>query len=102
MQTGELGGAVAMVIADWDGHHGWDDGCWIVMGIGMIVFWALVILGIVWAVRTLSSGQGSAASNRPEPTAIEVLERRLAEGEISVEEYEQRRDVLTRDASKAS
>lgn len=31
-----------------------DGGAWILMGIGMILLWGLVIVGIVWLVRTLS------------------------------------------------
>ena len=82
--------AAAFVFADtWD-MHDWGAGWWVVMMLGMLLFWAVVIVGIVWVVRELSGGRG--ASNRENP--IEVLEHRLAEGEISVEEFERRRKVL--------
>ena len=70
----------------------WDDGWWLMM-IGMVVFWALVVLGIVWLVREMS-GRGGLGSHR-EPDALELLDRRLAEGTISPEDYHERRAILT-------
>ena len=35
-------------------------------------------------------------------TALDVLQRRYATGEISTEEYEERRAVLTRDAGQTA
>jgi putative membrane protein len=75
-----------LVIADgWDMH---DAGAewWVPMMVGMLLFWGLVIVGAVWLVRELS-GRGS---ERP----LDVLQRRLAQGDISVEEYERRRQLL--------
>lgn len=76
---------------DW-GHMDFDGGWWIVMGIGMILFWGLVIFGIVWLVRELSDRPRRTDPAGPDPT--QILDRRLAEGEISVEEYEERRRTL--------
>lgn len=67
------------------------------MMIGMLIFWAVVILGIVWLVR-----EGIGRAQRPreetpradEETLLAILERRFAEGAISVEDYRTRRDVL--------
>lgn len=84
----------AALIADYDGHMDWDGGWWIVMAIGMVLFWGLVILGIVWLVRELSGGRGRGWF-RSEPDAVAILERRLAEGTISPEEYRERRAILT-------
>jgi putative membrane protein len=80
---------------DGDGDHmDFDGGWWIVMGLGMILFWGLLVLGIVWLVRELS-GRGPRAA-RSGSEALEILDRRLAEGEISIEEHEQRRKALLR------
>lgn len=87
--------ALVAVLAevDWDGHMDLDGGWWIVMAIGMIVFWALVILGVVWLVRELSAPRDR--SHAPaEPNALAILDRRLAAGEITPEEYRERRAVL--------
>jgi putative membrane protein len=60
---------------------------WIGFGFGIIthiVFLVLAIYGIVWLFRAVSrSGQ------HREATALEILKRRYAKGEISSEEYQQ-------------
>ena len=81
-----------LVIAQDGDHMDWNSGWWVVMMIGMVLFWALVAFGIVWLVHSLQGGAGS--RRHGEPDALELLDRRLAEGAISVEEYEQRRRVL--------
>lgn len=91
--AGMMGGDGFDTDTDWDGHMDWDGGWWIAMAIGMILFWGLVILGVVWLVRGLSH---SREARRPgsEPDAMAILERRLASGEISADEYRERRAVL--------
>lgn len=76
----------------WGNHMSdWGAGWWILMAFLMVAFWGLVIVGIVWLVRSLTAtSHGHGAS-----TAIEVLEHRLANGEISPEEYRGRRDTLS-------
>lgn len=68
---------------------GWGAGSWILMVVGMVLFWGLLILGLVWLVRSFGEG-----GSRRTLDAREVLERRLAEGDISVEEYRERREAL--------
>jgi len=70
-------------------HHGWDGGWWWAMGIGMLLLAVVVIVAGAWLVRELAGRRGS-----EEPTPLDLLDRRLAEGAISVEEYEQRRRLL--------
>lgn len=73
-------------------HHSadWGWGWWVLMSIGMIAFWALVIYAIVWFVRggrppaDTETGPAPLAPESPE----EILKRRLARGEIDVDEYE--------------
>jgi putative membrane protein len=58
----------------------------------MVLFWGAVITGIVFLVRFLIR-QGS--SHDREDSALEVLRRRYARGEISKEEYlEKRADLI--------
>ena len=79
-----------IVIADnWD-MHDWGAGAWIVMMVFMLIFWGLVILGVAWLVREVTGRQRE--TEREEP--LDILQRRLAAGELSVEEYERRRAVL--------
>ncbi len=65
-------------------------------GIFMIVFWALVIVGLVFLIRwlavsTKSSGQGNSGSE----TALDVLKKRYARGEINKEEFEEKKKDLS-------
>jgi putative membrane protein len=75
----------------WNRGPGAGGGWWIGHLIFMLLVAALLILAIVWLVRNLSAGAGG---RRGEPTALEVLDRRFAEGAISVEEYHERRRIL--------
>jgi putative membrane protein len=63
-------------------------GWWILSG---PLIWLLIIVGIALLVR--GSGRAPWAGGGPE-TGIDVLERRFAEGELSLEEYRERRSVL--------
>jgi putative membrane protein len=92
--------ALTVLLADTWGMHGDDVGAgWmIVMMLVMVLFWAAVILGIVWLVRGGSGGGWHWGGERKE-TPREVLERRFAEGEISVEDYNERREVIARGGS---
>jgi putative membrane protein len=86
--TYQLGSLFVPLAVD---HHDWGEGWWVVMAVGMVVFWALVIAGAVWLVREFR-GSGSRGPERSE--ALSILDRRLAEGEISPEEYRERRDAM--------
>lgn len=65
-------------------------GWMIVIMLGMLLFWGLVVMGIVWLLRD-ALGRGHHGSG-DDPVAI--LDRRLAEGELSIEDYEQRKRTL--------
>lgn len=62
------------------------------MMIGMGLFWLAIILAVVWLVRYSVERRQQEA---PSENALTILERRFAEGSVSVDEYKQRRDVLT-------
>lgn len=66
-------------------------GWMIAMMFAMILFWAAVILGIVWLAR--GGFDGSRRERRETPT--EILDRRFAEGAISAEDYDERRKIIT-------
>lgn len=90
-----IGNAMLLVAdIDVDGHMDWDGGWWIVMVLGMILFWGLVIFGAVWLVRELGSHR-SGEDHGAESDPLAILDRRLAEGSISAEEYSQRRQILS-------
>ena len=56
------------------------------------LFWLLLIVGIVLLVRC--GGRRSSWTGGGRETGIDVLERRFAEGELSLEQYRERRSVL--------
>ena len=66
------------------GTSGWG------MGLGSLLFLALVVIGIVLLVR----GSSEDASFRTEDGARRLLDERFARGEIDEDEYRQRRLVL--------
>lgn len=91
--NGAIGFVTVLAHDGWGGHMDWDDGWWLVMMIGMVVFWALVVLGIVWLVREMSGHRGLGGHRQPDP--LELLDRRLAEGTVSPDDYRERRAILT-------
>lgn len=75
----------------WGWHMWW--GAW---GVGMllfmVLFWVLVILGIVVLVRWAFGASGSRAGGGGR--ALEILKERYAKGELTREQYEaMRRDL---------
>lgn len=58
------------------------------MGIGMVLFWALIIVGIVALVRFSSSAlQDTRAPRGAAPSPEQVLAARFASGEINTAQY---------------
>jgi putative membrane protein len=81
---------------DWGwGMHpmGWMGGMW---GIGMmfmmLLFWFLVIGGLIVAVRWFLSDQKERRGN---DSAMEILRQRYARGEINKEEFETKKRDLS-------
>ena len=64
---------------------------WVFMPIFMILFWGLVIWGVVSLVRGLSGSRSSDSDSSRPDSALEVLKKRYARGEITKEEYEEKK-----------
>jgi putative membrane protein len=75
-------------------HHDMGAGSWVLMG----VFWIALLILVVWIVIRLldSRGQPSESRERPE----EILDRRLASGEIDVKTYDKLRAKLRESVEK--
>ena len=66
------------------------------MGIGMVLFWGLIIFGIVMLARGFGGRSGAAASEfkARDKTPQDILGERYARGEIDKTEFEQKRSDL--------
>jgi putative membrane protein len=63
-------------------------------GLLMLLFWALVVVGIIALVRGLLSRPGGGGTASPE-SPLDILKRRYANGEIDKAEFEEKRkDIL--------
>ena len=86
--------AQTLVLADSWGMHDGDVGMgWWIIG---VPFMLLMMGGMMWMMMRGMGGGSSAPSESPGVTEspVEILKRRFAEGEISVEEYRTRREEL--------
>ena len=80
------------------GYRNWHMGRWMMGGWGMgwfgmifmILFWVLVIAGIVFLVRWLhqSTGKTSYSGGSTGSQAMDILKERYAKGEIAHDEFE--------------
>ncbi len=69
------------------GHDGW-----MTFGGGyMWILWIVLLLIVIWALRGTLGGD----KESPE-SALEILKKRYAKGEIDEEEYERRKSELQR------
>ena len=76
----------------WWFTNGWWAG-WLML-ISMLLFWALVIVGIVLIARSLAAYRTTQTQPPTKESALEILGRRYAGGEITREQYqEMRRDI---------
>lgn len=74
-------------------NHGAGAGGWIVMTLGMVVFWSILVFGVV-AIFRGTRDAGSASGRTPRRDPMEILDERFARGEIDADEYHSRRQVL--------
>ena len=90
-------------------HHGIGWGGWVLWILLTVAFWALVIMAVIWLVRTISAGRAPGrrfvggpswvtAQGGPTPSAVspaeQILGERFARGEIDENEYRSRLAVL--------
>ncbi len=78
----------------WGGYGGFGMGMGIVGGLFMLLFWGLIIVGLVLLVRWLwdqgRHGSGPGAGEAP----LDILKRRYARGEITKEDYDRMKQDL--------
>ncbi len=71
----------------WGAHEGM--GWWMLFGgLWMVLFWGIILGGVIWAVTRLAGGRDSGRS------PLDIAKERYARGEINAEEFERiRRDL---------
>jgi putative membrane protein len=86
-------------LADYRNYCGWGPG---MMGWGwvhllfMVIFWVLIVVLIILLIRRLiSSGTTKIPSPSQEDSALEILKKRYARGEINKEEFDTKKKDLT-------
>ena len=76
-------------------HGDWNGWAWLVMSASMLVFWGLVIWGVVAVARSANQPARHNLDTPPRDPE-QILRERFAQGEIDETEYEHRRQVLRR------
>ena len=71
---------------------GW--GNWILGFLMMVLFWGGLIALVILALRSWDASGRRGSSDARRPGAREILEERFAKGEISEDEFAERRRVL--------
>ncbi len=65
-------------------------------GVFMIVFWILILVGLVFLIKWLvQSTHRSQAGGHTGNRALEILKERYARGEIDTAEFEEKKKALT-------
>ncbi len=77
----------------WHMGEGW--GWWMLMGwLWMLLFWGLVAWAVYMLVTRLGGRDTARGREAAEPSALEILERRYARGELTDEQFEAMRRRL--------
>ncbi len=66
----------------------WGMGAWMWLG------WIIILGAIIWIVYAVTRKSTKGSQTMRELTSTEILERRYARGEISSDEFEERKKVL--------
>jgi len=75
-------------------HEHMNTGGWVFMVLGNIVIWSLIFAFIIWLMQDWRTRQHH-RQRTLDPSLLEILDRRLASGEISTEEHQRVRNTLS-------
>ncbi len=92
-------GVAKEALADYRNYCQWGMGYGMMGGFGfllMIIFWLLIVALIVLLIRRLVSSGHTGISSPPQAdSALEILKKRYARGEIDKEEFEAKKKDLS-------
>jgi len=66
-------------------------GWWGMGWIFMIIFWGILVVGLIFLIRYLV---GTTKASKGEESALDILKKRYARGEVNKEEFEQKKKDL--------
>jgi putative membrane protein len=82
----------------WSHGPGW--GGWIIMTVGMVAFWALVVVAIIALIPDGREDRSRSPGGAEQEDPLGVLDERFARDEISLEDYQARRAMLSKPGAK--
>ena len=94
----------AEALAGWSDNQGWHMGPGMMGGWGMgwfggifmIIFWVLVLVGLIFLIKWLIHSTNQARSDDGNANrALAILKERYARGEIDTDEFEEKKKVIT-------
>ena len=62
----------------------------------MWIIWLVLIVGLIYIVKSIASGNSSGNSSSSKESPMEILDKRLARGEIDAVEHKRLRDELNK------
>ncbi|HEY5045583.1 MAG TPA: hypothetical protein VII53_06980 [Solirubrobacteraceae bacterium] len=83
----------------WNGHM--TTGGWIISILWTVIIFALIAGAIAWLVSELS-GRNTTTDPSSGGSAREILDRRLAKSELTIEQYRELRDTIGSEAVPTS
>jgi uncharacterized membrane protein len=84
----------------WNGHM--TTGGWIISILWTVIIFALIAGAIAWLVAELSNRNPRRTDTSSEGSAREILDRRLAKGELTIEQHKQLREAIDGEALSTS
>lgn len=88
--TPEMFGLMNQMMGGWGGGASW----WLSGLLNLILLGALVV-GVVWAIERLRGQRGQEVGSARFESALDILKKRYARGEIDKEEFETKRRDLS-------
>jgi putative membrane protein len=94
--------APSIGFAQWERPDGWGVGPgmmgWGILAwlnpIMMLIFWVAIILGIIFFIRWHAVSRRGSRNSKLEDSALDILKKRYARGEIHKEEFEEKKKDL--------